>query len=217
MTWPLTPRWPWPFTGTLPWDDGITWRTVLVSPPDELPVSVDYIRDHVLRAVNGTAEDLEIRRWIRTAEETLAQERGICLGVQTWAMILDGAFPTTEIKLMRAPLIDVLSVDYVDSDGDTQTLTASPAEYQVVPSGSKTFGRVRPVSGSSWPTPRDQADAVTVTFRAGYEDIARIPERYITGIGLMVAELYKLRSLSVQTPNNTPAQLQVERFWPRFY
>ena len=33
------------------------------------------------------------------------------------------------------------------------------------------------------------------------------------GIGLMVGEMYKLRSLSVHAVHNTPSALDLKRFW----
>ena len=71
-----------------------------------------------------------------------------------------------------------------------------------------------PLSGAIWPTTASRPDAVTITYQAGYSDPNEGEYQLIkAGIGLMVGELYKQRSLSVQEPNNTAANLQLTRFW----
>lgn len=201
----------------VPWDQGIRWFTRRTVAPTTLVVDVAYVRDQVLRVASGNAEDAHIERLIKAATDACEQATHECLPEQTRQMILSG-FPSCQIVIPQPPLIAVTELAYVDEDGDAQTLAGSPAEYEVIPSGRVARALLTPLYGQTWPAARAQVDAVTITYTAGYSDVDDIPERYITGIFLMVAEMYKQRSLSVQnTIQNVPAVLQLERFWqPRY-
>lgn len=94
---------------------------------------------------------------------------------QTWQLTLDGFCDERNfavydcrrgwlIEAPRPPLIAVTSIQYVDNDGATQTLAAS--EYQV--DAKEEPGRILQAYGRTWPSTRDQANAVTVTYTAGY-------------------------------------------------
>lgn len=201
------------------WDDGVEWRSVRQAPQGspavwDLVMTVDYVASQVLRVANGTAEDDFIEACIRSATDLCEKETGLALPEQTWQQVMS-RFPygRRPIVLRRLPLIEVESISYVDEDGETQSLTASPAEYDVLPSGEFTRAQIVPVYDTTWPTTRCQPDAVTVTYRAGWADVAQIHERLKTGIGLVVAELYKQRTLSVHAVHNTPSVLQRNVFW----
>jgi uncharacterized phiE125 gp8 family phage protein len=93
----------------------------------------------------------------------------------TYDLKLD-AFPCMDdcdgdaIVLPRPPLQKVVSITYVDTDGATQTL--STALYSVfAPTGPLAQrGWVEPIYGETWPSTRDQSNAVTIRFVAGYGD-----------------------------------------------
>jgi uncharacterized phiE125 gp8 family phage protein len=153
---------------------------------------------------------------IQTATSMAEHDTGEALMPQTWEVVLSG-FPTStsgRIVLPRAPLVSVDSIVYVDGDGEEQTLTGSPAMFRVKPSGAVALAEVEPLADEIWPTTLTQADAVTITFQAGYESADLIPGPIRSGMCLAIAELYKQRSLSVQnTIQNVPSVLQLERFW----
>lgn len=200
------------------WDAGLNARTAIVTPPTDLPVTVEYIRGKVVKAASEIEDDA-IERWIKTAVDACERETGRALMPQRRAWIAD-RFPCGKIVLPAPPLIDVVSVAYVDSNGDEQELAVSPLEFQIVPSGRVTKAELHPLYGQVWPTTRCQPGAVTVTYDCGYalDDSVSppevtVPEGLITGIGLMVGELYKLRSLSVHAVHNTPSVLDTKRFW----
>jgi hypothetical protein len=90
---------------------------------------------------------------------------------------------------------------------------SSPASIEVIPSGEFRRARIAPIYDATWPDTRCQQQAVTVTFTCGYADADSVPEILKTGIGVMVAELYKQRTLSVHAVHNTPSVLQLNRFW----
>jgi hypothetical protein len=196
----MTGCWDWASTGLTaghPWDCGITWRALRTVDPDGLAVDLAYIRDQVLRAVNGTAEDEHIEELIAEATDIGERMTQMSFMPQTRQLILTPGFPTDVIELPYPPLLEVVSIEYVDSDGVIQTMLGSPAEFQTIPSGDSAPGRVTPLVGESWPSARSQFDAVTITYTAGYASADKVPARYKAGIARVVSELYRNRELSM--------------------
>jgi uncharacterized phiE125 gp8 family phage protein len=98
------------------------------------------------------------------------------------------------IELPVPPLQSVTSITYVDSNGDTQTLATD--QYQV--DALSTPGRVLPAYGVSWPTTRCQANAVNITFVAGYGLAAAVPATAKHAIKLLLSHWYENRESSVK-------------------
>ena len=212
MTYPCT----WSSVAR-PWDDGITWRSNLVTKPDAEPLDVAYVYQEVLHGANGVVEDNHVSALIKAARELFEQDTGIVLMPQTWELILSGFPASGEILLDKLPVIAVDSVAYLDADGASQALIGSPAEYQFIPSGDGVRARILPLVDASFPDTQAVRDAVTIQYQAGYADRSDIPERYLQGMALVVGELYKQRSLSVQGLISTPSALRLERFWRSTY
>lgn len=203
MSWPYDPnRLLWPRVPSRPWDEGVRWRIDEVTPPTEQTLEVAFVRDKFLRLTNGGAEDFYLERVIRVSNRIAENTTERAHMPQTKAWIADG-FPRWEIALDHPPLLEVLSVEYLDGDGVQQTLDS--AAYQVSnPRGPKAKrGLVAPVSGGSWPSIQSGTyEAVTVTFRCGYEDtssppVANVPEDIVHAQLLLVGEMFKQRSESI--------------------
>jgi uncharacterized phiE125 gp8 family phage protein len=97
-------------------------------------------------------------------------------------------FPT-EFRPRRSPLISVDSITYVDTNGATQTLAASVYDVGTY----KEPGRISLAYNQSWPDTRDEINAVTLTYQAGYAARANIPEEIKHAVKLMVGHLYENR------------------------
>ena len=116
--------------------------------------------------------------------------------VVTYDAKLDG-FPAAAawIELPRPPLISVTSITYVDGDGTTQTWASN--QYVVdAPSGPKAArGRISPAYGVTWPTTRDQMNAVTIRFVAGYGHASgpRLPPLLKAAMLLDIATMFENR------------------------
>lgn len=193
--------------------DGFSRRTV---PATELPLTVPYVRDQVLRAANGSVEDGHIENLIAAAVAAYERETGKAALAQTWELVLD-RFPcgSERIVIPRAPLLAVDSVTYVDTDGTTQNLATSPAEFQTIPSGEYVRGAIAPLYDATWPSTRVQPAAVTVTYRCGHETVDTFPQMALIGMCQMIAELYKQRSLSVQDVSTAPSLMGLRDLWRR--
>jgi uncharacterized phiE125 gp8 family phage protein len=147
---------------------------------------------------------LAARQWV---EDFL--ERSLC--AQTWVMKLD-SFPgyvysdalprivfageEAFIYLRRPPVLSVTSIEYVDTQGVTQTL--DPTLYNV--DVNSELARISPAYGTIWPPTRPQMDALIVTYVAGYASTAAsppsaegVPDGIKTAIKLLVGDLYENR------------------------
>lgn len=193
------------------WDAGLIVERQLVTEPIEEPLTVAFVRDEHLRVANGSLEDTKIARLIRTAREYAEFFTGRALVEQTWKLLLS-SFPASDgkIQLPNPPLIDVTGFTYSDGDGDTVTLDVSPPDFTIVkPSGPRAkFAYLLPSYGTSWPTARNHANSVSITFTCGYEAVggtSTVPSQITDAMLLMIGELYKIRSESVHAIHNTPA------------
>jgi uncharacterized phiE125 gp8 family phage protein len=108
---------------------------------------------------------------------------------QKWRLSMD-SFPV-RFDLMPAPVTAVLAVEYVDSTGTTIALTEG-TDYQV--DLESQIARVLPFYGMCWPVPRcETANAVQVTFAAGYADAAAVPAGIKHWILVRLADMFAHR------------------------
>lgn len=161
------------------------------------PVTLQEAKDELV--IETSAYDAEITRKISAARETIEGYLGRSLVYQTWRTRLDH-FPSGVIYLRRPPLVEVSSITYVDTAGDTQTLASS--KY-IVDTDSEP-ARIAPAYGETWPATRAQINAVTITSVHGYADgsaspldLSAIPQKIKDAILVLVVELYQNREISV--------------------
>ena len=106
---------------------------------------------------------------------------GRALAPQTWKLGLCD-FPATSwvpIRLPFPPFIEVVSVEYTQTDGTLVTLVQDTDFRVLVADGQAVL--VPPYNGA-WPTDaRDDYDSVRITFRCGYvegsPEVAAVPEQ----------------------------------------
>lgn len=198
----------------LAWDKGVRHFARRTVNPTTLPLDVTYVAEKALRVLNDGDEDSFIEHCIWAATNAAEEATQRAIMPQTWEFVLDG-FPSSGIiRLPRPPLIEITSVTYYDSAGDAGDLTGSPAEYESATSGQYQHAIIRPLANTLFPATQVRPDAVTITYRAGFEDEDDpLLKQINVGILLMVGELYKMRSLSVHEVHNTPSLLQLGHFW----
>ena len=111
--------------------------------------------------------------------------------IETSLTMTADEFPD-EFRPPGPPLIEVTSLSYIDTDGDSQTLTED-TDYTVDDSSEP--GRVYPCYNEVWPTSRDQPNAVTLVYKAGYGDeAADVPAGIKTAIKMLVTHWYQNRA-----------------------
>jgi len=159
-----------------------------VAPTSE-PVTLPNAKKHL--NVLLPDDDTLIRDLLKAAREQFEDRTGRVLMTQTWEQLFDW-FPNT-IQLLRSPVQSVTKIEYIDTEGVTQTLATS--EY--VLDAKSEPARIVEAFGKSWPTTRDTVNAVTVTFLAGYTTAALVPPSIKAAIKLMLGHLYEHREAVV--------------------
>lgn len=163
--------------------------TAVVSAPATEPVSTAEAKLH-LKMDDVTADDSLIAALVTAAREYIEGATARALVTQTLRTKIDG-FPASDdaIRLPRAPVQSVSSVTYLDSDGATQTMSASDyvALLDLEPA------EVALAADASWPTTSEQRGAVTVTYVAGYGAAGVVPQAIKQAILLLVGHWYANR------------------------
>lgn len=97
------------------------------------------------------------------------------------------------IQLPVSPVSSISSIQYVDTDGATQTLSGSAYQVDIK---SKIPRLIPSFSAGTWPATRDQLNAVTIRFVAGYSDDPEdVPEQFKQAIRLLLAHWYENREI----------------------
>jgi uncharacterized phiE125 gp8 family phage protein len=138
-------------------------RKVIAGPAKE-PLTLEEAK-RFLR-ITTDAEDDVVAALISAARKRIERGTELALITQTVEVKLDRFWGGCAIELPMPPLQEVVSVTYLDADGAPQTL--DPATYVV--STHRRPGRVWLAFGKSWPATRNEREAVTITFKAGFGD-----------------------------------------------
>lgn len=163
------------------------WSLVLSSEPSTAPLSVADAKRHL--NIDISADDTLLRNYITAARRHVEEITGRQLITATWVLYMD-VWPATTIVLPRPPLQSVTSIQYVDTNGDTQTW--SDDNYRV--DDDMVPARITEAWGETWPTIRDVTQAITITFVTGYGDNASdVPSDMVQAIKLLVGHYYENR------------------------
>jgi uncharacterized phiE125 gp8 family phage protein len=132
---------------------------LLVAPVAE-PIHLAEAKAHL--RVTIADEDALISSLITAARTHVEIYCGRALVRQQRVLTLD-EFPCV-LELPVAPVRAVQSIQYVDTAGATQTLSAD--DYRVDRASPR--ARIQPAYGEYWPTYREIFNAITVKYTAGY-------------------------------------------------
>lgn len=151
--------------------------------PAEYPVTLSEVKRALKLGTTTSDDDLELNDLIPVAVDMVERDAQRALARQTWALYMD-EFPCEEIELRMPPVISVTSVTYIDTEGDSQTVSTSNYDTDLKSSPARIF----PAEGTYWPSTDCVPNAVTVTFVAGYA--ASVPKVAYQAIMLAVKSLY---------------------------
>ena len=129
--------------------------------PTAYPVGLAEAKDHL--RVDHTEQDTLITGLIAAATEAVEVFTGRQLVAATWQMRLDAFWPGY-LWLPHPPLLSISSIQYVDENGDTQTLSSSTYDVNV----NGLIGQLYLAYGQSWPTTLGHPNSVIVTYMAGH-------------------------------------------------
>ena len=150
------------------------------------PVTVEEMRVHL--RWTDTAEDAAISSWIKAARRRIEDVTGRAFINQTWRLKLD-YFPGV-IHVPRAPWGSLTKFEYVDQDGDTQTVTAT--DYTI--DSSSEPARIYEAKDKTWPTTWSEPLAVSLTYVAGYGATADdVPEEIKVAIKMLAGHYFRHR------------------------
>lgn len=163
-----------------------TAHTYLVesTAPTSEPVTAAEQRTHMREDLNDSDNNTYIEGLITMARRYVEARANRSFVATTWALYLD-EFPDV-IRLPRSPVSSVTSITYVDTAGDTQTLSSTLYRTDLFSQPA----RITPVYGSVWPVPREVTNAVIVTFVSAY---TTIPAEAKHAIKLLAAHWYAQR------------------------
>lgn len=162
---------------------------VLVTPPVAEPVSLSEAKLHL--RIDDNADDVLIGALITAARQHAEHDTRRALVSQTWKQVLD-QFPSEEdtaISLGLAPVASVVSVLYIDADGQEQTLAPSAYKLDKITEPC----RLVPAYGTSWPSTRSEINAVSITYTCGYGAPEVVPESIKRWMLLRIGALYEYR------------------------
>jgi uncharacterized phiE125 gp8 family phage protein len=128
---------------------------------------------------------------ISSARQRFEERTGRQLLTATWEEWRDCFSADGAIELAHAPLQTVVSIKYVDTDGNLQTLSTST--YQVkAPSGPQCDrGWIELAYGMTWPAIRYESGAVRIQYTAGYGDApGSVPELVRSALYLLVTDFF---------------------------
>ncbi len=146
---------------------------------------IDDFDNDVMISGNITAA----RRWV----EALTHR---ALITQTFVFKID-SFPgpiTTVIELPGGNTQTLTSIAYLDTDGDSQTWASANYIADLVSQPAL----VGLAYGIDWPSIREWALPITITYSAGYgDDPGDVPEELRTAIKIIASDLYENREDSI--------------------
>jgi len=173
----------------------------LSSSPAVEPVSAADVRTWgQIASTTGEYADAVLNERIKAARELVEARARIILVTQTWLLTLDGFGDCGDwgevIYLPLYPLQSITSVQYVDTAGTTQALASSVYRFDAAEA------RLALEYGQVWPPTRDVIKAVTITYKAGYGDLASdCPAMAREAILEIVEDRIKNRGGVYQIPN----------------
>ena len=163
----------------------------IVTKPTFDPVTLSEALAHC--RVDNSDDDGLLVNYILAARQYLEDMCGLCFATQTIDATLDCEWPEV-IQLPRAPAQSITSISYVDTAGATQVL----ASNQYVAALKRYVPTIAPAYGIAWPAVRDQTDAVTVRYVAGFGATpSDTPEALRQALLLLVGHWYENREAVV--------------------
>lgn len=140
---------------------------------------INVLEARMDRRIDYSDDDAKLKLLIAVARQTAEMRTKLQLLHARYKLVLNafpagdwgisslrtrGAIPPYAIELPRSPLVKVVSIEYIDMNGDLQTMPAS--DYIV--NAALTPAVITPVFGKIWPIPLPQVASVFITFDVGF-------------------------------------------------
>lgn len=157
----------------------------LIAGPVIEPITLDQVKAHC--RIDSSDEDVLIASMIKAARRLAESRLNRALINQAWELTLD-EFPPAEVKLGMGSVLSIVSVRYLDPNGNVQTMDPEGYVLDAVNPPDWLFPT------STWPDTYNGANAVKIRFTAGYgADASDVPEEIIAWMLLQIGALYRNR------------------------
>lgn len=191
--------------------EDLDYSLAVKTEPSGEPITTAEAKEQV--HVKHSDEDTYIDSLIVAARRHIEGRAGWQYLRATRYLYLD-QFPTGReiIRVPRPPLISIVSIQYVDTDGDTQTWASSlyDTDFDATP------GRIRPAFGEVYPPTRQEMKAVTIEYTNGYTNAAAVPDNWLHALKFLVSHWYRIRepvtdgSMPRRVPETLDALIDLE-------
>jgi uncharacterized phiE125 gp8 family phage protein len=188
-----------------------TWTRTIE--PDQDLVDFQSLIDFSHLDDDAESNEPGLTDMLAAAVQHFEEMAGVSLMTQQWRLTLDAWPCSGVIRLPRGPLwvggspeaTDV-TIEYTDSAGDDQTLSTS---LYLVDSDSVP-PRITPAYGTTWPSLRNQTNAVRVTYQAGRDDPDDVPQTSRLAVRALFAHWHENREpvITGMTATQLPMHLQ---------
>jgi len=170
----------------------MTYRSFqITTPASAAPVSSADMKSHL--RVTHADDDTLIEAYQMASQETIQRLTRRALMTQTITLKLD-TFPSGAIELPRPPALTVTSIQYVDTDGATQTWDSANYDVDILSEPARITPAYNSGTLQTYPDTRtDTPNSVTIVFTAGHAAIADIPEGLRLAHKLLVGHYYENR------------------------
>ncbi|MDD4906657.1 MAG: hypothetical protein PHD39_10930 [Methylobacter tundripaludum] len=156
------------------------------TPPATEPITLAEMRAHIgIIQATDTSRDTIITGRIISAREMAEEYTRRAFITQTWTgYAVDFPYrPHCDHRIdLKAPLISVTTVKYLDTDGVQQTL--DPSKYLV----DTVTSCIVPAYGESWPEVQAVLNSVQVEYISGYGAASAVPESIKDAIRFIVSQ-----------------------------
>lgn len=154
---------------------------VVVTPAAHEVVSTENVKEFA--RIEHTAEDTLIEELIKAAEDLVQRATDIQLLTATYDMTLD-RWPVVNdpIAIPFDPVTSITHIKYIDPDGVEQTLASSVYGLDLGVKPAEIYLE----HNEEWPDLRDERNAITVRFVAGYANAAAVPDLLKTAVKITV-------------------------------
>lgn len=172
------------------------------------PITNGEVKNHCYITATDSATNTIITNLITAARNYGENRTWRTLVDSTYKQYLDD-FPRDIIELPRSPVISVTSIEYIDSDGNTQTVDSSNYIVDTVSEPA----RIERKDNFTWPIPDDRVNAVIITYTAGYgDDTGPDPDESTVPEDIKIALLMHIKYLY----DNRDSHVLIERSGAEF-
>lgn len=190
--------------------------TVTTPPTDELPVSMERIKEQLRLEPDYTAEDERIKRIARGTVQWAEKRIRRRLATQTQRIELR-CWPTDGRRTIALPYGPVQSIESVEYtlEGASSASTFAASNYKLDASGS--LARLELIRTASWPSETLEVGApIAIAYVSGYDPL---PDDIVDALMLRIGSLYNnaadevigIGAVVLRTQNNAENLLDIYR------